>query len=830
MTPEEWERVEELFNAAVELPPLLRANYLNSVAGNDTALRAEVETLLHAHDDEPEFLAEPGWTSVVVPDVPPNVGPYRIVRLLGRGGMGQVFLAERVVQDVTLQVALKVMRRGLDTDDFISRFRTERQILASLDHPNIARLLDVGSTETGAPYLVMEYVDGKSLLADAEARRLTLDERLASVQTLCTAVQHAHRRLVVHRDIKPGNILVTVDGVPKLLDFGVAKLMSAESGSGANTDVHSRMLTPSYAAPEQLRGEPVTTACDVYALGVLMYELLTGQHPFADSETTREVIQQRVLDGDALPPSRRVTDTAGSASNNLGTTVESILRGDLDTIVLKAMHRDADQRYASPAALEDDITRFRTGRPILARPSSAWYRASKFIKRNKAAVAVTALLLITLLSASVITAYQSRRIQQESVRVAHERDKALEVRNFLLEMFGTTGPDQAAGDSVTARALLDRRAASLARNSADGTPTSMDAHSEMLSVLAEGYEKLGLLSDAEPLARRALQQRQQQLGSENADVMSSHNQLGWILHQRRMLPDAEAELRRAVAIGRVLFADTGDTRLARALNDLGVTREARGDYTEAAALYRESLAMRRNTRGDALGTAITTSNLSVVLYRNGEIPAAIAAGESALKQLQASVGDDHARTTIVQSNLASMQSALGNHQAAAAQHHAIIARRIRLFGAAHPSVASSLTLLANELAADTATIAGADSLLERALVIQRGPDGNSDDQALTLRVRGDVERKTGRYEAAMRDYQAALELTKRTVGPSHERVAVLLARTAETLAAQGDTARARENQQAAVQTAIRSLGPKHKRTLELEAALARYSAALPLRR
>ncbi len=513
MTPEEWEKVEALFSSALALPAAERREHLKRSVGADARLRADVEELLHAHGDNAGFLSAPLWavadahgdaddTADDGDRVPERIGPYQVLRRIGRGGMGQVFLAEREAHDVRLQVALKVMRRGMDSADLVKRFKMERLILASLDHAHIARLLDVGVTDTGAPYIVMEYVQGESILAFADRARLSVVDRLALFKGICAAVQHAHRRLVVHRDLKPQNILVNADGVPKLLDFGIARILDADAGSdGAmHTDANARLLTPGYAAPEQLRGEPVTTACDVYALGVLLYELLAGCHPFAYDGAARAIVQQRVLETEPAPPSTRTSHECAANRRTSVSSLRTTLRGDLDTIVLKALRKEAEHRYGSASALDDDLDRYLHGQPVRARSATRRYRVGKFVQRNRAFVAVAAVLMAVLVASSALTAYQARRIGQEAARVASERDKALEVRTFLLEIFGTTGPDQPTGDSVTARALLDRRAATLGTSIRADDTSNTDLRAEMMSVLAEGYEKLGLLTNAEPLA------------------------------------------------------------------------------------------------------------------------------------------------------------------------------------------------------------------------------------------------------------------------------------------------------------------------------------------
>jgi serine/threonine-protein kinase len=631
MDPARWSRLETISNAALERRPEDRDAFLHEACATDPELRREVERLLASLDADPEFLEVP-LVKLRDAEVAEGradarfIGPYRLVRPLGHGGMGEVFLARRDVGGVEQAVAVKVLRRGMDSDEVIRRFRQERQILASLHHPNIAHLTDGGVTEDGRPFFVMEYVDGEPIDRYCERRRLSVSERLGLFTVVCSAVQHAHRNLVVHRDIKPSNILVTGDGVAKLLDFGIGKVIeeSAGAGNGVDTRTEVRVLTPEYAAPEQVRGERITTATDVHGLGVLLYVILTGRHPFATGERTREDVQRAVCDEEAPRPSR----------------IERRLAGDLDTIVLKALRKEPERRYASPDALVDDIERHLEGRPVAARPDTLAYRAGKFIRRNPWGVAAGAITVVALTGVSVITSLQSRQ-------AARERDAALEVRGFLLESFGARGPTQSQEEPVAARALLDQQAATLAYAYADRPAL----RAEMLQVVAEGYERLGLYDVAEQRAREALALRREFPSDDPADAAWPLALIGWIRNQQAKPTEADSILREAVALFRT--AGTGGRRgLARALNDLGVVLQERGNFVEAEAALAEALDIRtRHFVHDARATAITANNLAGLHYRRGDLPQAVALGERALASLRQALGPDHQRAAIEQRKL-----------------------------------------------------------------------------------------------------------------------------------------------------------------------------------
>ncbi len=409
MSPERWRRIEELFHQALEVDAGERPRFLSNVCGTDSDLEREVGKLignLQRADDFLETSAVERLAGTAALAEPDRIGPYRMIRLIGRGGMGAVYLAARADDEYRKEVAIKLIRRGLDLDSVIRRFRHERQILANLDHPNIARLLDGGTTEDGSPYIVMEYIAGESIGAYCERCALSMRDRLGLFRTVCAAVHYAHQRLVVHLDIKPGNILVTGEGVPKLLDFGIARLLDGTAGAApGDTTGLLRPMTPDYASPEQLRGEPANIASDIYSLGVLLYELLTGRRPSGD--------------------------------RNAGTLAG--MDRDLYKIVLMAMHPDPQRRYNSVAGLSDDLGRYLAGRPVLARRDTLHYRTQKFLRRHKTGAAAAALLLGTLIGGFVSTAWQARnaaiqraRAQAAQARAERRLDDFLKLTHALL--------------------------------------------------------------------------------------------------------------------------------------------------------------------------------------------------------------------------------------------------------------------------------------------------------------------------------------------------------------------------------------------------------------
>ncbi|MCM2255348.1 MAG: protein kinase [Vicinamibacteria bacterium] len=459
MQAERWEQVRALFTEARDRPEGERAAWLTAACAGDADLEREVQSLL-AHDHDGDDLATGGAAAELVADdlIGTALGPYRVIAELGRGGMGRVYLAAREDGAYAQQVAIKVIHRGMDTEAVLRRFRTERQILATLVHPNVARLLDGGSLPDGRPYLVMEHVAGDRLDAWCDARSLGVEARVRLVLDVCSAVSLAHRRLVVHRDIKPGNVLVTAEGVPKLLDFGIAKLLDPEADGQTTTGHSLRLLTPDYASPEQVRGEPITTATDVYALGVLLYELLTGQRPRPATGTLGAL--EATFSGEPRRASRAVhegdgAERAAAARAARPEALSRRLAGDLDVILATALRKEPERRYASVDALADDLRRHLAGLPVLARGDSVAYRAGRFVSRHRVPVAAAAMAAFSLAAGAGI-AWQQARVAREQRAVAERRQQdSLRLTNAMLfELFeGMDQGPQAARKLLVARAL-----------------------------------------------------------------------------------------------------------------------------------------------------------------------------------------------------------------------------------------------------------------------------------------------------------------------------------------------------------------------------------------
>lgn len=547
MNPERWQRIEEIFRTVVDRPAVERDAYLTLACDGDDDLRREVLSLIE-RDTAEDFIRDPiantalAFTAKSTNDLTgERVGPYRVLRLIGRGGMGDVYEAERDDEQFRQQVAIKIIKRGMDTDFVRDRFLRERQILASLDHPRIARLFDGGATADGSPYFVMELVDGERITAYCRRHQLSVNDKLKLFRKVCSAVQHAHQRLVVHRDLKPSNILIDNGGEPKLLDFGIAKLLSPDVGqSHTRTETALRLMTPEYASPEQARGEAVCTTTDVYSLGVVLYELLTERRPHEFKTYSPAEIERAICDTEIEEPSKAVDRMTGAP-----TRLARQLVGDLDNITLMAMRKEPERRYQSVEQFSEDIQRHLGGMPVVARKDTFGYRTGKFIRRHKAAVAILSLLMIL----AVATAVQSARIARERDRANQEAATAQAVTQSLVAMFEVANPGKARGNVITAKELLDQGADKVVRELKDQPVVQ----AKLLDTIGKLYQSIGLYDREQPLLEEALRLRRQALGSEHPDVATSLDHLGEVARLKDDYARSESLLREALAMRQKLL-------------------------------------------------------------------------------------------------------------------------------------------------------------------------------------------------------------------------------------------------------------------------------------
>jgi serine/threonine-protein kinase len=746
------------------------------------------------------------------------VGPYCIVRELGRGGMGTVYLAERADGEFEQRVALKLLRRGLESNRATVRFRFERQVLARLQHPNIARLLDGGVSDDGRPYLVMEHVEGEPVAEYCNRRRLGIDERLRLCMAVGRAVAHAHRNLVVHRDLKPGNIMVTAEGEVKLLDFGIAKLLGADDVEGpALTEPGVRALTPDYAAPEQVQGETITTATDTYGLGLVLYELLTGHRPFRLRPRTIEELERVVLQRKEEPerPSlvvRRpreghdakgdpVVATAEEVAAERGTTPERLSRrlaGDLDTICLMAIRREPERRYASPALLIEDLERHLDSRPVLARPDTLGYRTRKFVRRHRLGVTAAAAFALLVSASGLALGLQARRI-------ARERDKAERVSELLVDLFRISDPGEARGDTITAREVLDKGVEHVG-SGLEGQP---EVRAALLDVMGRVYQNLGLYDRAAQLLEEALAVRRGTAGVPEEEVVESLGHLGLLLKDRGEYQESEGLLREALSRARERHG-SDDPAVARAENHLATVLFDQGRYDEAEPLLRESLDRLRQLYGERHEEVAGGFNdLGMLLFARGDYAGAEPLLRQASDLRREGLGEDHPLTADTLSNLASALSRQGRFADAEVAAREALAIRRKILDPEHPRLATTLNNLALILFSAGQTDA-AEPLFREALAIRRSRlDAAHPDTAASLSNLGLLMQTLGRLDEAEDLYREALQIRRQAFGGEHVRIGQSLNNLGLLLHARGDDAAAEAPLREGLSMMRRLVGEEH---------------------
>jgi eukaryotic-like serine/threonine-protein kinase len=804
LNPERWQQIEQVFQAAVEIEPAERTAFLERACSGDLDLLREVESLLAKENEADTLLttvisAAAQSLSEVEADnlVGRRIGPYRVTGLIGEGGMAEVVRATRDDDEYQKQVAIKLVKRGMATNFMLGRFRHERQILASLEHPHIARLLEGGTTDEGFPYLVMEYIEGQPITDYCSSRKLSIKQRLNLFRNVCEAVQYAHRNLVIHRDLKPSNILVTTDCVPKLLDFGIAKLLDPELSPGAVTVAQTlntgRLMTPHYASPEQVRGEMVTTATDIYSLGAVLYEMLTGERPHKFKNHSFAEIERVVCQAEVERPS----EVAGRMKDARA-RLKRELAGDIDNIVLMAMRKEPERRYQSVDQLSDDIRRSLKGRAVQARQDTLGYRTSKFVRRHKVGMSIAALLLVVLVGVATTMTIQATRIAQE-------RDRANRVTSFLVELFGVSDPGEAKGSRVTAREILDKGAEKIDRE-LKGQP---EVRAALMDTMGRVYQKLGLYQPAFPLIENALTIRRQTLGDNHAEVATSLSHLAELLHARGDLEQAERLYREALAMRRRLFGKE-HSEIAASLNSLAVFLMDKAEYLAAEPLFHEALGMRRRLLGDEHpDVAATMNELAVLLKQKGDYDAAEPLYREALAMRRRLLGEEHPDVAISLNNLAVLLENKSNYEEAEPLYRQALALSRRVLGEEHPYVATNLNNLAN-VRKNRGDYNDAESMFREALALKRKILGAEHQEvAIILNNLAGVLRLKGDNAGAESLFRESVEMKRKLMGPSHPSLATSLQNLAGMLQIKGEHKAAEPLLKEALQISEKSLGANH---------------------
>jgi serine/threonine protein kinase/tetratricopeptide (TPR) repeat protein len=743
MTPERWQQIEEIFVAALEQPPEDRSPFVVNSCGSDQELANEVQSLLDSSESAGDYFADLADKAGVpsVDDTGPEdlagkvIGSYRLVRLLGRGGMGAVYLAQRDDRQFEMQTALKLLPLGMDSEESRHRFLLERQILARLEHPGIARLLDGGVADDGTPYYVMEHIEGTAIDEYCDENRLTVAQRLELFTQVCIAVQHAHQNLVVHRDLKPSNILVARSGDVKLLDFGIARIISHDQEErGTTFTQRASPMTLAYASPEQVRGEAITTATDVYALGVLLYKLLTGKQPYVVPASSPSDAERVICTTEPPPPSTVIRRESKAASDEAtgpvasriaaevrGTTTDRLgreLAGDLDTIVLMALRKEPSRRYASVSLLAEDIHRYQQGRTVTARKDSLGYRTSRFVMRNKIAVAVATGFVVLLVALAILAVSYAVTTAAQSRAIAQEAETTEQVSALLVDLFKTADPSQVFGDTVRVRTLLDQGADKIEATLRD----QPEIGAELLGVLGQVYNNLGLYDEEIELREHAVSVLRQTHANGSIELAEAIEGLAWAHYDRRTFDAAEPLFSEALLVYENMGADPLDAASAR--QGLAVSLRELGQPDSAELLMQQVVVTHRRLLGEHdLKTVDALMNLAFVLRAQDNLDSAELVYQSAISELRVH-GDSGARLlSPALNNLAYLYRTQGNYEQAEPLYREAVQLE-QQFG-----VAPNVILLLNNLAS-TLDMQGkaeeAEEVLREALDVAKShwPDGH----------------------------------------------------------------------------------------------------------
>jgi serine/threonine-protein kinase len=774
MDPARWEQIQTIFNGALDRPEAERDQFVTTSCGDDGELQATVRSMLDTESRGGSVLdrdvAE--VADLVLDDelkLPPQTqfGPYRITGLLGAGGMGVVYLAER--SDIGSRAAVKILRDAWLSPARRVRFAAEQRTLASLSHESIARLYDAGTMTDGTPWFVMEYVDGLPLNAYCTDRNLSVRERLKLFRTACDAVLYAHSRAIIHRDLKPSNILVTADGSVKLLDFGIAKQLDSLHEDALRTQTALRMMTPAYAAPEQLRGGAIGVQTDVYSLGVILYGLLTGRLPFQLSGRTPGEAERAILEREPERPSA-IARTEGQSG--LGDAAQFPGKGewaDLDVLCFTAMHKDPARRYRSVEALSRDVDHFLDGTPLDARPDTLRYVTTKFVRRNWRAVSAAAAVLFIIAAVAGFYTVRLSRARGNTLAAAARTER---VQNFMLDLLRGGEAGGAPAESLRVLTVVDRGAREAQSLSSDPL-----VRVELFATLGGIYQGLGNLDRADTLLTAALSERKRLQGPSSAGVAESLVALGMLRSDQARFDDAEKLVREGLAMDRSVLAPDHPA-IAAAISSLGTVLENRGDYPEAIKMLSEAarLEQAHGDTGVALNT--TLSELANTHFYLGHYATSDSINRRVLAMSRKLYGNAHPQVANDLINLGAIQMALGNYKESERFYNEAIRINEAWYGPDNGEVALDRTELARTLIADS-RLDEAATLLNSALTTVEHVYGPEHPRvASTLNEIGALALQRGEYPAAEKAYSRMLSIYRSVYDDHHYLIAVATANLA----------------------------------------------------
>ncbi len=806
-----WTRVQSLFHAAADLPPAEQRAFLEAECADDPSLVNDALALL-AEDARSDSLLDRGVAAAadsvlgrsgdhVFPLPDALLGPYRITRVLGEGGMGVVYHAER--DDLGTVAAVKILRDAWLSPARRERFVSEQRTLAQLNHPFIARLYDAGSLADGTPWFVMEYVEGTPLTEYCRSHATSVIGRVRLFRDVCEAVQHAHRHLVVHRDLKPSNIMVATDGIVKLLDFGIAKQLDGLETRKDRTRTGLRMLTPAYAAPEQIRGGRIGTYTDVYALGVVLYELLAGRLPFETSDKVDELeaaLSEREPERPSVAARRNPTAAKGDPQ---GQPLRPTEWADLDVLCLTAMHHDPQRRYATVDALIRDVDHFLEGEPLEARPDTLRYRLAKFVRRNREAVVAASVAIALVVGLVVFYTVRLARARNDALA---EAARAQRIQRFTLDLF--QGGDKAAGpaDSLHVVTLVDRGLAQARTLDADPS-----VQAELYVTLAGIYQHLGNLPRADSLLRLALDRRRALYGPSNPDVAASLIALGDLRIDQAQLEDAERVIRQGVTMAQASL-EPNDPAMVHALAELGRVLEERGSYDKAIPIMQD--VVRRDTAAAAppADLADNLSTLADINFYAGHYDVSDSLNRQVLAIYHQTYGARHPRVADILVNLGASQQERGNYKDAERYDRQALAMTRSFYGDSNPATALDLTMLGRALEFQN-RFDESDMVLHQALAIRERVFGLVHPSvASVLNELGNIAYQRDHYDDAIAYFTRILDMYRTIYGDKHYLIALAMSNLATAIAAKKDYPRAEQLYREAVRRYTDAQGPTHTNT------------------